>query len=231
MIRFALFCVLLAMPARADFVQNNLRITLYHEVGHAVIDLVPVNLFGPEENAADSFALVLADRLHSEEEMAQIVTDMTTLGRVEARREVFDPWAEYMPGAQRLASAICLYYGLNPDTRRTKAVALGMPLQKAANCRDYGRTVRAGWSAVLDSLAPSAPGSATLKAGRTGKAMRLLQPDIDRVNAHIALPKAVPVNAEACDQDNAFYYHYDDHIVICHEMVDALRGYVRARRQ
>ncbi len=227
MIRYLLPLLLLAGPASADFVLSNLRFTLYHEVGHAVIDQSRVPIFAPEETVADGFALVLADRLHSDDEMVDLITDMTRLGREEASEELFEPWEDSMPGAQRTAWAICVWYGLDPRTRADVAHALGMPPDRDRPCTEAGRSVRAAWGPVLDRLLPEAGREGTLHPGLDGKALRILAPDIERLNAALALPNRTPMTVESCGQDNAYYYHYDDRIVFCSEMVEALRGRVR----
>ncbi|MGB3408911.1 MAG: DUF4344 domain-containing metallopeptidase [Jannaschia sp.] len=222
MFRILLCLLCLVTPARADFVLSNLRMTLYHEVGHAVVDQMTVSMFGPEENAADSFAMVLADRLHSEAEMQQIIRDVTALSRIESERELFDPWDEYMPGAQRMARAVCLFHGLNPVERRPLARALGMPAEMADECAEQSLVIARSWRDVLDVAKPDAPTN-SLRPAIKGKALRLLAKDIARVNAVLLLPRSIPVDYEDCGEDNAFYYHWDERIVICSEMVDALR--------
>ncbi|MGB3553653.1 MAG: DUF4344 domain-containing metallopeptidase [Jannaschia sp.] len=216
---------LLPGAAQADFVRSNLRFTLYHELGHAVIDLAGVDRFGMEENAADSFALVLADRLHDENAFRAIITDMTALSRLAAEEELFDPWDEYMPEAQRLARAICLYYGLNPAVRRDTARALGMEPRSEEICAEHGVAIRAAWGPILDDLAPE-PGAApvrTLRPARFGKALRLLAKDIERINTMLVLPERVDVETEDCGEDNAYYFRDDRRIVFCIEMLGALR--------
>ncbi|WP_371156343.1 DUF4344 domain-containing metallopeptidase [Jannaschia sp. 2305UL9-9] len=228
MLRLIALLILSAGPASAEYVHNNLRMTLYHEVAHAVIDQHDVAQFGPEETAADTFALVLADRLHTEADMRALITDATKMARSDARSSFFDAWSEYMPADQRIAYAICIYYGLNPEMRRSTALALGMPLASLRSCTDRGASVRAAWSPLLNSIAPVAPQS-SLKPATVGKALRLLGRDIDRVNAHIFLPRPIPVSSESCGEENAFYFHWDERIVFCTEMVDALLSQVRGR--
>lgn len=223
----AAVCMAVVGPAggaRADFLSNNLRFTLYHELGHGVIDQLALPVFGTQETAADTFGLVLADRLHSEAEMADLISDMTILARQEAVTELFDPWDEYMPGPQRLARAICLYYGLNPGDRLATARALGMPNTSKRDCADDAVVTRVAWHAVLDRLRPETAGQGALVPGRRGKALRVLAGDIGKVNAVMALPRPVPVIQTACGEDNAFYYPIDERIEFCSEMVDALRA-------
>ncbi len=226
MTRLAILCLYLctAGPAAADFIRSNLRFTLYHELGHAVIDQLSLPVFGTEETAADSFGIVLADRLHPEEEMQVILTDMTALSRAEAVERIFDPWDQYMPDAQRLARAICLAYGLNPAERLPLARALGMPASAADACVEDATQVRAAWAPVMERLRPK-PGATpteSLRPGRHGKALRLLGQDIERVNEAIVLPRFVPVTNVACGEDNAYYFHIDERIEFCSEMVEAL---------
>lgn len=216
------------MPASADFVLNNLRYTLYHELGHALIDQYRVPIFGPEENAADSFGFVYADRVHDETEMADLIRDVVRLGRAEAAEELFDPWSEYMPGNQRTARAICLYFGLNPGERGHLARALGMRPDDERFCIEAATSNRRAWEAVLEQARPVGGAPGTLVSSGQGKALRLLAPDIERINRTIALPRRTPLTVETCGQDNAYYYHYDDRMVICSEMEDVLR--TRARQ-
>lgn len=215
-----------ATTARAEFVMSNLRFTLYHELGHAVIDQLALPVFGPQENAADSFAMILADRLLSEDRMRELIGDITALARLEAETELFDPWDEYMPGAQRLARAICLYYGLAPDIRSQTARGLGMPPGAKRDCAADADATRAAWASVFAKIAP-VPGAAparSLRATGRGKALRLLAKDLDRINATLVLPRAVPILQTDCGEDNAFYFDVDERIEICREMIEALRA-------
>lgn len=210
------------MPAAAEFILNNLRFTLYHEVGHAVIDQYSVPIFGPEEAVADGFALVIADRLHTEAEMRDMIEAVTTLGRSQAG-QVYDPWAGYMPDGQRVAWTICIWFGLNPSGRGDFARALGMPPGAAEDCAYQGRTLRAAWRPVLDRAKPKDGADPTLTAAAKGKALRMLGPDIARLNAMVALPRQTPITVERCGEDNAYYY-VEGRIVICTEMMEGLRA-------
>ena len=160
-IRGVLLCLglVLASAARADYVASNLRFTLYHELGHAVIDQLALPVFGTQENAADSFAMVLADRLLSDAQMTVLIFDVTALARHETPTEQFDPWDEYMPGAQRLARAICLWFGLSPADRLETARALECPPDpRAIATRMQGRRGRRGrpcWTVLPRHPGPS----------------------------------------------------------------------------
>ena len=211
-----------ASPVHADFALNNLRHILFHEIGHAVIDQMEVAISGPEETAADGFAMVLADRLLDEGALRAQVSDVVRLARIEAEGEVFDPWHDYMPGAQRLAWAICVYYGLAPEARGDHARALGMPPWRAPACAEAGRRVRDAWAPTFETMRGAVGTAATFRSGARAKVLRLLAPDVEAVNRVIALPRPVPIGVEHCGEDNAFYYHDDERIAFCAELFPSL---------
>ncbi|WGH80080.1 DUF4344 domain-containing metallopeptidase [Jannaschia ovalis] len=199
--------------------------TLYHELGHAVIDQLELPVYGVEETAADVFALVLAERLHPEDELTEIMGDMIALMRVEAATELFDHWAQYMPAGQRLARAICLFYGAAPGLRGDQARAWGMPPAKAERCRSDGRDMRAAWGPVLDGLRPPSGRLAdSLRFDAGEKRLGRLRSDMKRVNRALDLPRPVPVVVEPCGEPNAFYFGDSERIVFCTEYLDELAG-------
>ena len=214
-----------ALPARADFVLNNLRHILYHEVAHAVIDQWEVPLFGPEETAADGFALLAAHRLHGEAAMRQLAEDVVRLARIEAGRDLFDPWSDYMPGAQRTAWAICVYYGLAPDRRLEHARALGLPTARVRPCAEAGDRVRRAWGVVFDAMAEAQDGTRSLRIRSGDPALRAIKADVARLDRLVHLPRPVPVAVETCGEDNAFYYHHDERIAFCQELLPTLLEY------
>jgi hypothetical protein len=60
---------------REQFVESNLLGIFYHELGHAVIDLEGVPIFGQEEDAADVFSIFLIDAVFEEETALSLAYD------------------------------------------------------------------------------------------------------------------------------------------------------------
>ncbi|PID35055.1 MAG: hypothetical protein CR964_01775 [Rhodobacterales bacterium] len=75
-----------SITPRQQFIQSNVIETLYHELGHALIDILDLPVYGNEELAADVFSVVLMNRLHDEEEVAQLARDVANAYSEEARR-------------------------------------------------------------------------------------------------------------------------------------------------
>lgn len=216
---------LVAGSAAADPVRDNLRFTLYHAVGHAVIDQMRVPMLGSEETAADGFALVLADRLHDEAEMAEMIASLTALARMQAVAAI-DPWSLYMADGQRIAWRICLWFGLEPAARGDLARALGLPREAHHSCTTEARRLRAGSAPILARAEPGMRAKPRLVPKGGGKALTILADDVLRLQCKVALPQPTPVTQESCGEDNAFYYHEQDRIVICDKLVEALQAAV-----
>jgi hypothetical protein len=216
-----LMAAMAAAPAQAGDALGNLRFTLFHELGHAVIDQYEVALFGPEEIAADGFGLLLGDRLLTTEESDAMMRAVISQARAWALPRA-PTWSDYLPDGQRLAWKLCVWYGLDPDAHGPLARALGMPSDREDRCAEAGDHVARAWKPILAGI-EAGPGPALTRLG-DGKALRMLEGDMATVNAAISLPRPVSVEVEPCGEDNAFYYPLEERIVFCAELTDALLG-------
>ena len=132
--------VLLCAPARASeekaaFIEANILSIFYHELGHAVIDLMDVPIFGQEEDAADVMAVLLIDWLY-EEETAQAIAYDSAFGYINdpEQTEEVPYWDLHGPDEQRFYNHVCLFYGANPEDREELAADLGLPDERAETC-------------------------------------------------------------------------------------------------
>lgn len=91
--------------------------TIYHELGHAFIDVCQLPITGKEENVADEFAvLLLLDSFENGNEMALIAGDYFALegSKLEevTDEDLFD---EHALDDQRFFTTFCVAYGMEPD--------------------------------------------------------------------------------------------------------------------
>ncbi len=116
MIKSYLFAasLVLACPAQANvdfdrtdeatlaYVESNLLGIFYHELGHALIDILGLPIFGQEEDAADVLSIFLIDAFYEEEAAVQIAYDAAFgfLGEAEATMEIAF-WDAHGPDLQR----------------------------------------------------------------------------------------------------------------------------------
>ena len=114
--------------AEDRFVELNLNSVFYHELGHAVIDLMQLPIFGQEEDAADVLSVLMIHELF-EEDAAQIVAYDAAFG-FQAEAEAGDGtyfWDVHGPDEQRYYNLVCLFYGGSVAAREELADELGLP--------------------------------------------------------------------------------------------------------
>jgi len=211
----------------AQFVTSNVIATFYHELGHALIDVLALPVLGKEEDAADGLASVLTHYIWDEETATQITYD-TANG--------FALWAAEPEGwdsafadshsldQQRYYSTVCLFYGANPEARAAVAVDLELPEDRAALCPEEFAQVDASWSAMLEGLEPGwdSYGLVLVNADEADPISQILAEEIADLNGRYGLPQEVQVSVEPCGEANAFYFPGEYRIIMCTEYAEAL---------
>jgi hypothetical protein len=242
MVRSALFAALLcsACPAQAEFrfdlpeveqafVEANLLGIFYHELGHALIDILDLPIFGQEEDAADVLSVVLIDALFDEETAVGLAVD-TAFGCLGEEDSVDDPvfWGVHGPDEQRYYNLVCLFYGANPDQREELAIEMGLPEQRAWTCpQEYDQAIDS-WGSVLDEIATETGGRSIrfMEEDDGGEAWQftseVLKTEVDALNRDFNLPSRLEVRVDYCGEANAFYDPQRTEIVMCAEFTDAL---------
>lgn len=212
------------------FVEANMLATLYHELGHAMIDLQQMPIFGQEEDAADVLSVLLINAFYDEEEAVSLAYDTAFgfLGEDErAKAEGYAPawWDVHGPDLQRYYNLVCLFYGANPEERDDVASELGLPEQRAESCPDEFALADASWSTVLDEMTKGAP-SDTFRLGRVTDADSpvavMVKAEIEALNSDFALAGNLDIHIESCGEANAFYNPQDRSITLCTEYADYL---------
>ena len=226
-------CALAAtpLPALADdaWVEANTIGIFYHELGHAVIDVEGVPIFGQEEDAADVFSIFLIDALFEEETAIDLAYDASFgfWGEVEARedaREGVAWWDEHGPDEQRFYNTVCIFYGANPDSRDDFASDMGLPEERAEYCDFEYEQANASWGAVLDDMIDRGPGdSLQLVEAPVGLIADVLRAEIEALNGLLTLAEPVDVYVESCGEANAWYDPEAREITFCTEFEPHLR--------
>lgn len=217
------------------FIESNVTETLYHELAHALIDVLDLAVFGPEEFAADMFAAVLINRMNDEATTARITRDVANAYDRDAtsyenagRRHA--NWDKHPSNQQRYYNLVCLIYGANPSRRGRLADELGLPEDRAETCEEeYGLTSRA-WNGVLDRISRGAPGrSLTMDwiLDPDSHLTHFVASEVDRLNRLYVLPVPVVVSVIPCGQVNAFYDPSNREIIICTELSEHLAKLAR----
>jgi len=225
------------MPAQAKFrysdgedlqsyVESNLLSVFYHELGHALIDIMGLPIFGQEEDAADVLSVFLIDAFWEEESAVQIAYDSAFGFQAEA--DQYEPifWDVHGPDLQRYYNLICVFYGANPDEREDVANELGLPEERAEYCDVEYDQANGSWGDVLDKITAENGGN-TIRMSRVERdtdganvTADLMIAEIEALNEEFKLPSQLTVNVEECGEANAWYDPDAKEIVMCSEFAD-----------
>lgn len=90
---------------------DNFIFIFYHELGHGLIDMLPLNAVGQEEDTVDEFASVMMYRKYSPNRAGDII-----LSASEFFLFTDSPaWGEHTPGKRRLFNLVCFVFGSDPE--------------------------------------------------------------------------------------------------------------------
>ena len=215
--------------AADDFVRANLIWVFYHEVGHALIDVMNLPVLGPEESSADTFAALMIDGLW-EEDAAVDITIATARGfelyDADYKNRGFETsvWDTHGLEMQRYYHLACLMYGADPLGREQLISALQLPDDRAGFCADEFQLASDGWHNALQLMTQTkAAKGLRLLGGQAGDPTAVtIAAEIANLNQLYRLPEWIEVRIEPCGEPNAFYYEDSRSITICSEYADDL---------
>lgn len=217
------------------YVEANIAETLYHEMAHALIDILQLPIYGPEEFAADTFSIVMMNRLHDEATVQQMAGDVARNYWLFAEgagqhRDDLALWDVHAPDLQRYYNFACLMYGADPDMRGDLVEVFDLPEERAETCEEEYDLAERSWHAVLDELATDAPGSSIQLDWVLDGDDHLSQfvgGLVAKLNADIVLPQTLNVSVIPCGESNAFYDPGLMEIQICTELGEELANMAR----
>lgn len=228
----ALCLALVPWPAQSQgdaedaYVEANILSIFYHELGHALVDVMQLPVFGQEEDAADTASILLIDAFFEEDSATAIARDAAFGFLDEADAAGDDPawWDVHGPDLQRYYNLVCLFYGANPEARDDLAEDLDLPEERAESCEEEFELAYDSWGPVFEELADAGPGnSLTFESTEDTLLSRVIEEEVSALNSELSLPTALDVIVEPCDEANAFYDLESREIIICTELDAHLR--------
>lgn len=223
------------------FVIGNTLFAVYHELAHALIDLLDLPVIGREEDAADGFAalmmippipdpvrdeliIAVADGWHLQSEKAGMFAPRIPL------------WGEHALDEQRYFSVICWMVGSDQEGFFNFAEESGMPLPRIEACADEFQRMQASWQGLLAShLAENGthedvehtieirfdqPRRDDIEAFEWARTGRVIERSVIAFSESINLPEAISVRFASCDDANAFWQGDRGEVLICYGLID-----------
>lgn len=222
-----------------DFIVNNTIGTLYHELGHAFIDLYQLPVLGREEDAADSLSVLLMLQRQPDDVLDQMVQDSAEIYYMteeESQALGYVPDYSDVHGLdlQRYYSVVCIVYGSNPERFQELADYEELPADRQGGCSfDYEQAANS-WGMLLEPhLADGqAEGGKVLMgfdpANETHARLAALVESSELVQAFpvdiegaYVLPHDLTVTFGHCEEENAWYYSADKSITMCYEILES----------
>lgn len=217
---------LLATPVVAqdaeEFVRDNVLAIFYHELGHALIDVLELPIYGQEEDAADVASVMLMHYLYDDEVATQMVMSTAQAFSAEAAEEAGDVafWGVHGASEQRYYNTICIFYGGDPANREEMITVMGLPEERAETCEEEFAQADYSWGNVLADISTDEPAESFVLDVRSSDApitALAMEEEVAALNVDFVLPVDLPVIVEACGEANAFYDPVAREITMCIE--------------
>lgn len=215
-----------------QFVADNLTATLFHELGHAIIDAELLPVFGQEEDAADVFATVLINEVFRPEAALKIMDAQLDVYRLSMEDTEDAPWDVHGSNEQRYFNAVCIFYGLDTENREAFVQKHNLPEERVESCEEEGQIAYESWSPVISELKNEKKRRLQLDQTNYGSTqitnLAILE-SYDFLHSEGMWPQGVGLRTGFCDEANAFYDPQTSNITICFELTDDLYRYFEKR--
>jgi hypothetical protein len=131
-------------------VGNAVTFAFYHELGHALVNVLDLPITGKEEDAVDQLAtFIVADGADADETTALDGAIAFLLMAKNAKGQQPPFWDQHSLGEQRFYSIICSLYGDAPDKYKSVVTEGLLPKDRAAQCIPEWKKVERSWTRLL----------------------------------------------------------------------------------
>ena len=137
-----------------EFAHDAMLHTLYHEIGHALIDQFELPVVGKEEDAVDGLAsMLLIEYYENGAAMAANAAELFALeGEARGDPDEQDFWGEHSLDEQRYYSTLCHIVGSDPQQYREIADDIGFSEERVEICSETYTRLVSDREALLDDV-------------------------------------------------------------------------------
>jgi hypothetical protein len=126
----------------------------YHELGHALLDVLELPTLGRNEDAADGLAAyILIDAEDEDDEGGELSAVRGVEGLIGLRGDQelteLDFAGEHSLSEQRFYNVMCFIYGSDPQAYAELVTEGTLPTSRAARCEEEYRTLNRDWERLL----------------------------------------------------------------------------------
>ena len=231
-----------------EFVTGNLLFVVGHESGHALISQLEIPVIGREEDAADSFATLMALKIGNGY-AHRVLSNAATGWFYSERRDRQDHvrtifYDEHGIGLQRAYNIVCLMVGSDPEEFGELAGETGMPDKRQETCRFDYSNASWSWDKVLEphlrkpeqpkteisAVYGPAEGNLAIFA-QVGKQMRILESVAEMLSNQYVWPTPISLELQTCGKPDARWRVTLKKVTVCYEMVQEFAQLYRSYRK
>ncbi|MBA4849109.1 DUF4344 domain-containing metallopeptidase [Emticicia sp. BO119] len=137
-----------------EMVINTTLFIFYHEMGHALIDLMDLPVTGKEEDTVDNFSIFLLADGSKKGSLAVLDGAIAFYLMGESEKNIplknLELWDEHSLDHQRFYHIICMLYGSNPIQNQALIREKMLPLSMTNRCIEDYQKIKKGWLKVLE---------------------------------------------------------------------------------
>ncbi len=126
-----------------------LAFVLWHEIGHALVDILDVPVLGREEDAVDQFSTVLLAQSDIGQVAAQSAAIWFYVSSQQQDYADIPYWGEHSLDLQRFYSIICLLYGSSPSDYAGLMQELNIPERRQFMCQAEYAEAWENWKEII----------------------------------------------------------------------------------
>lgn len=222
-----------------DFALHDAEYTMYHEIGHLLVNELDLPVLGKEEDAADALAVILMlnDTADLDESANALVdsADGWYYNAVKANRATVEDLMYYDSHSldiQRAYAMVCMMVGAQPEAFKETADGFNMDADGQAQCSYTYSDAERAWNKLLEPFLAveggpvgepitvvyedAAPGFEQYKDELEARA--ILDNAAALVSAKFVLPRPITFLGTQCDTANAWYSNSDAQITYCYTL-------------
>jgi len=225
----------MSMPAKkglVEFVMGNTMFVMAHELGHGLINELNMPVLGREEDAADSFAIVTALKMHSEASDNVLLEAMKGLVFASKRdKKQGEPLAfydEHGLNLQRAYNVVCFMVGSDPAKYKALAAETKLPEERQDSCIYDWKNTAWSWDEMLKPhlRSPEQPKVAIKVEYQENekyaveigvlRQMRVLEAFANHAADRYVWPRPFLIEARSCGEPNARWKNRT--LTLCYEL-------------
>ncbi|WP_052951452.1 DUF4344 domain-containing metallopeptidase [Devosia soli] len=222
-----------------DFAMHDASFSMYHEIGHMLVDAFELPVLGKEEDAVDALATIWLLTDDSDDDSWNALIDAADGWYYNAVKSTglgiddLSYSSDHSLDIQRAYAMVCMMVGAVPDVFGDTADNYNIGEDRQEECGYTFAQAYNSWQKLLQPHVVSKKRGAEISVvyedagdfedyARALRKRKILEHAAELVSKQYVLPEPMTFRAKQCGEPNAFYYPGANEVVYCYEMADSM---------